>query len=63
MPRNLSGSLVWEDNRHDDQEQRYWAIGYIGDQLHYLAYTYRGERVRVISLRYATRKERRLYER
>ena len=44
-------------------EMRYAATGYIGQRLYQLVFTMRGERVRVISLRKAHRKEVAQYER
>lgn len=57
-------TCIWNlDTREDYDEDRCWAIGYIGNNLHYLAYTERGTRTRVISLRRATKREIQLYER
>ena len=42
-------------------ESRWAAIGYIEDRLHYVVYTTRGDRVRIISLRRASRQEERFY--
>ena len=42
-------------------EMRYSAIGYIGDHLHFVIYTERGEITRVISLRRASNQERNRY--
>lgn len=53
---------VAEDLRRDYGEPRYKAIGMLGDMVVSVAFTVRGERVRVISLRRAGRKERRAYE-
>ena len=44
-------------------EMRYAATGYIGQRLHQLVFTMRGERVRIISLRRAHRKEVEHHER
>ncbi len=44
-------------------EPRYIAIGYLGDRLHHLVYTIRGENRRIVSLRKANLRERRRYER
>ena len=54
--------LVVADQRADYGEPRWLALGLIGDRLHSLAFTIRGERIRIISLRTASRKERMLYE-
>lgn len=48
-----------ESNRYG--EERVAATGYIGDRLHYVIYTRRGDRRRIISLRKANRAERREY--
>lgn len=53
-------ALVDED-RDVTGEQRFRAIGFIGNGLFFLAYTERGGAIRVISLRPATSKERRRY--
>lgn len=46
-----------------DGEVRRAALGFIGNRLHMLVYVEHGDRIRVISLRRATRKERFDYER
>ncbi|MHB8882268.1 MAG: BrnT family toxin [Thermodesulfovibrionales bacterium] len=50
------------DVRIDYGEDRYVATGLIGDCLHVMAFTIRGEAIRVISLRKANARERRNYE-
>jgi uncharacterized DUF497 family protein len=57
-----STSLVVADDRADYGEPRWLALGMIGERLHSLAFTIRSDRIRVISLRTASRKERALYE-
>ena len=47
------------DNRH--REPRFVAAGYIGDRLHVVVFTERGDHLCVISLRKATAKERKRY--
>ncbi|MBT5497683.1 MAG: BrnT family toxin [Alphaproteobacteria bacterium] len=42
-------------------EMRWSALGYIGGRLHALAFTYRGARIRIISLRKANPREERQY--
>ena len=54
-------ALVWEDKRHDYGEARFCALGYIGLRIHHLVFTLRGDRIRVISLRKANRREVRRY--
>jgi hypothetical protein len=51
----------FEDRRNDYGERRWIAHGKLGGQLHALIYTRRGSRVRVISLREASRKEKANY--
>jgi uncharacterized DUF497 family protein len=56
--RIFSGRVVtWEDDRRDYGEQRFRAVGETeGDILH-VVYTWRGDVMRIISLRRANRKE------
>jgi uncharacterized DUF497 family protein len=49
------------DTRKDYGEPRMRAIGFIEDTLHALVFTIRGSSLRVISLRRASRKERKRY--
>ena len=44
-----------------DAEERYRAFGFIGDRLHLLVFTLRGDNIRIISLRKATPGEVRRY--
>ncbi len=55
-------ALIIEGNRRDYGETRYRAMGLIGSRLHALVFTTRGEKVRVISLRKANRREVKSYE-
>lgn len=55
-------ALIVADERFDYGEERWLALGLIDKQLFSLAFTLRGECVRVVSLRRASRKERKLYE-
>ncbi len=43
-------------------EERFKAYGFIGARLHVIVYAERGDASRVISLRRATRNEKRIYE-
>ena len=54
-------AVVWPDFRHEYGETRFCAIGYIGARLYHLAFTTRGESVRVISLRKANKREVNIY--
>ena len=48
------------DFEHSTDEDRYIAIGMVGDVL-FVVFTERSERIRIISARLATEAERRLY--
>lgn len=48
------------DFEHSNDEDRYIAIGMVGDLL-FVVFTERGESIRLISARLATERERRLY--
>jgi|1185.fasta_scaffold1233699_2 uncharacterized DUF497 family protein len=51
-----------EDDRDAEGEQRFRAVGFIGDRLYFLVYTLReDEEVHAVSLRPATPKERKRY--
>ncbi len=50
----------WDDFEHSTDEDRYIAIGMVGDVL-FAVFTERSERIRIISARLATEAERRLY--
>jgi uncharacterized DUF497 family protein len=56
-----STALVVTDERFDYDEDRWLAIGMIGSRLHSVTFTIRDDRIRIISLRIAEPKERRLY--
>lgn len=50
------------DDRRDYGEARLWAVAPLGDRLHVLTFTLRGDAVRAISLRKANDRERKRYE-
>ncbi len=52
-------ALVLDDDDHDEYRGR--ALGRIGDKLFALAFTLRGDAIRVISLRRAEPREKRIY--
>jgi len=55
--------LFTEDSKHSDQEERQWAIGEAENGLMLvIAFTMRGEQIRIISARKATKRERKRYE-
>ena len=51
----------WPDAREDYGEERYRAMGMVGNRLVYVAYTMRDERIRIISARLTEPGERRRY--
>ncbi len=58
----LEGAVIsFEDDRFDYTEDRFVSIGMVKGTVVVIAHTEREETVRVISMRKATRNERRLY--
>ena len=57
-----SNPICFEDNRQDYGEKRFIAFGTIQKRLVVTAYTFRKEKIRIISMRKANSRERRLYE-
>jgi uncharacterized protein len=54
--------VVKDDPRHSIQEARYYALGRTAaGRLLFVAFTIRGDRIRVISARNMSRKEREVY--
>ena len=60
---DFAAVLVRADRRFDYGEDRFQALGPIDGRLYVLAYTMRGDMMRVISLRTANFRERTIYER
>ncbi|VVE46137.1 BrnT family toxin [Pandoraea terrigena] len=58
----LDTALVEIDDRNDYKEERFIALGLIGDRVHVMVFTVRGEAIRVISLRKANRREVKRYD-
>jgi uncharacterized DUF497 family protein len=54
-------AIEWADGSHDDAEERFVTIGMVESRLLFVAYTLRGERIRIISAREAEPHERRRY--
>jgi uncharacterized protein len=54
-------ALAREDRRYDYGEARYILLGMVQDRLLAIAYTHRGARLRIISVRLAEPRERRRY--
>lgn len=52
--------IVIYDEKHSNEEDRYIAIGLVKEVL-YVVFTEREDKIRIISARRATEKERRLY--
>jgi hypothetical protein len=59
---DFSTALALADARNDYGERRIRLFGVIDNRLHVAVVTYRGVKVRVISLRRANRREERRYE-
>ncbi len=59
---NWETAILIEDDRRDYGEIRYRAMGLIGIRVHALVFTMRDSIVRVISLRKATRREVKNYD-
>jgi uncharacterized DUF497 family protein len=55
------GTAYEYEDRDAEGEQRFVAIGLIGDRVYVMVYTERGETIRVISLRRADKQEVRKY--
>jgi uncharacterized DUF497 family protein len=58
---DLEAALIEPDQRYPYGEDRFQAIAPIAGRLHLLAFTMRGDVVRVISLRKANGRERKRY--
>ena len=59
---DLGTAKIWKDKRNDYGENRYIALGYIGQRLHSMVFTVRGDVLRIISLRKANTREVKNYE-
>lgn len=56
-------ALVAEDLKHSQREKRYYALGLTDDKrLLFVSFTIRRDRIRVISARDMSKKERKIYE-
>lgn len=55
-------AVSFEDTRQDYGETRYILLCAVRDLLFQVAYTHRGENIRIISARRGNKRERRLYE-
>ncbi|MGD0959999.1 MAG: BrnT family toxin [Methylomonas sp.] len=59
---DLTTAFIWTDTRKDYGETRYIALGYISKRLFSLAFTVRGDVMKIISMRKANQREVRGYE-
>lgn len=55
--------VFFDDVRHDYGERRQSALGFLNKRLVAISFTMRGETVRIISLRKANTRERKVYDR
>jgi uncharacterized protein len=53
--------VIFKDERKDYQETRYISIGEINNDILTVVHTHRGNLIRLISARFATKKERHLW--
>ena len=54
--------FILPDPRHSNKEERYYALGHTNNnRLLFISFTVRKERIRVISAREMSRRERRIY--
>jgi uncharacterized DUF497 family protein len=58
---DLATAKIWTDTRKDYGEERFIALGYIGERLFSMVFTVRGDVLRVISLRKANSREVKSY--
>lgn len=59
----LADPVCRVDERHSDREQRYVALGSTSDgRLLFIAFTVRSSRIRIVSARPMSRRERAIYE-
>jgi len=54
--------VVFFDHDHSEDEPRYQCIGLSGRRLLFVVYTMRGEKIRIIHARKATKRMTRIYE-
>ena len=62
-PVERDAAIVFDDGRRDCGERRQVCLGLLHDQLVVMACTFRGDALRVISMRKANRRERRIHDR
>ena len=59
---DFESAQIGHDERRDNGERRFMALGMVETRLHVLIFTMRGETVRVISLRKANTREIKSYD-
>ena len=55
-------AIIFDDERKNYGEQRKTALGYLYNRLVVVAFTYRGDVLRIISLRKANKREQKVYD-
>lgn len=55
-------ALIFDDNRHDYGERRQAALGFLNNRLIAIAFTVRSNKTRIISMRKANKRERKVYD-
>ena len=58
---DFDSAIEFEDDRFDYGEQRFYAIGWLRGRLYAVTFVWRGDMIRVISLRPASKAEQRRY--
>lgn len=59
---DFENAVIKQDTRQDYGEIRYQALGLIYNRVYFIAFSIRGDAIRVISLRKANSREVRFYE-
>lgn len=54
--------VTFDDDRFDYDEDRFLTLGLLQSRVVLIAYTWREERIRIISMRKATRREQEIYQ-
>lgn len=57
-----STTMIWRDERFVYGEERFSALAYLNRRLHFVAFTFIDEGIRVISFRKANKREIKTYE-
>ena len=54
--------VTFDDNRFDYDEDRFITLGLLQSRVVLIAYTWRADRIRIISMRKASRREQEIYQ-